>query len=160
MDDVTHSSIELGEVSDRRKGAERRRLPRRKTWKNGRTLWSNGDSSECVIRNLSETGAQLELRGPIPNRFDLHVEGDQWRRSCSVVWRKENRAGVKFNEPLPLSQHEKKPVRNISGFRYYISACSQLAGRAAPEDRALLLEMAQAWRSVIRRLERSAREAV
>jgi hypothetical protein len=158
MDDVTHASVELGEVSDRRKGGDRRRLPRRKTWKNGRAFWSNGDSSECTVRNLSETGAQLELRGPLPNRFDLLVEGDQWRRSCSVVWRKENRAGVKFDEPLPPSQYAKKPFRNISGLRYYISACSELAERSVPADRALLLEMAQAWISVIRRLRRSGRQ--
>lgn len=160
MDDVSHSNIEVDEVSDRRKRADRRRLPRRKTWKNGRTLWPNGDSSECIVRNLSETGANLELRGPIPNRFDLLVEGDQWRRSCSVVWRNENRAGVKFDEPLPLRSTEKKPFRSISGFRYYASACHELAERAAPADRALLVEMAQAWISVIRRLQRTARSVV
>jgi PilZ domain len=159
MDDVTHSSIELGEVDDRRKTADRRRLPRHKTWKTGLTLWSNGDSSECIVRNLSETGAQLELRGPIPNRFDLLVEDGQWRRSCSVVWRRENRAGVKFDEPLPFSQFAKKPFRT-TGFRYYVSACHELAERAVPPDRALLLEMAKAWRSVIRRLQRSARPLV
>jgi hypothetical protein len=159
MDDVTHSSIELGEVDDRRKGADRRRLPRHKTWKNGRSIWPNGDSSECIVRNLSETGAQLELRGPIPNRFDLVVEGGQWRRSCSVVWRKENRAGVKFDELLPFSQFANKPFRT-TGFRYYASACHELAERAVPADRALLLEMARAWSSVMRRLRRSARPVV
>jgi hypothetical protein len=158
MDDVTRSSIELGEVDDRQKNPDRRRLPRRKTWKNARTFWSNGDSSECIVRNLSESGAQLELRGPLPNRFDLLVEGDQFRRSCSVVWRRENRAGVMFDEPPPPSGYAKEPFGNISDFRYYVSACSELAERALPKDRALLLEMAQAWMKVIRCLGRSAHQ--
>ena len=109
MNDVTHSLFDPGAIDDRRKSADRRRLPRRKTWKNGRTLWPNGDSCECIVRNLSETGAQLELRGPIPNRFDLLVDGDQWRLSCSVVWRKENRLltmARRSAEPNHMGQHD------------------------------------------------------
>lgn len=158
MDDVTHSSIEPGEVDDRQKNPERRRFPRRKTWKNGRTLWSNGDSSECIVRNLSESGAQLELRGPLPNHFDLLVDGDQCRRSCSVVWRMEKRAGVRFDESLPPGHYAKEPFGNIPDFRRYVGACSELAERALPKDRALLLEMAQAWMDVIRCLQERARQ--
>ena len=155
MDDVPHSSIALGQIDDRQKSLERRRWPRRKTLKNGRTLWSNGDSSECIVRNLSEAGAQLELRGPIPNRFDLLVEGDQCRRSCSVVWRRENRAGVRFDEP-PSDRYAKEPFGTIPDFGHYVGACSELAERALPKDRVLLLEMAQAWMDVTRCLRRSA----
>lgn len=160
MDDVTHSNIALGEVDDRQKNAERRRWRRRKTWKNGKTLWSNGDSSECIVRNLSEAGAQLELRGPLPNRFDLLVEGDQCRRSCSVVWRRENRAGVRFDEPLPPGRDAKEPFGTIPDFGHYVGACSALAERALPKDRALLLEMAQAWTDVARCLRRSTRQTL
>lgn len=150
MNDVTHPNIALGQIDDRQENPERRRWPRRRTWKNGRTFWSNGDSSECIVRNLSEAGAQLELRGPLPNRFDLLVEGDQRRRSCSVVWRREKRAGVRFDEPPSPTRYAKEPFESISGFAYYVSACSELAERALPEDRALLLEMAQAWVNVVR----------
>jgi hypothetical protein len=158
MDDVTHSGIEPGEVDDWQKNPDRRLRPRRKTWKNGRTFWSNGDSSECIVRNLSETGAQLELRGPLPNRFDLLVEGDQRRRSCSVVWRRENRAGVRFDELLPPGRCAKEPFGTIRDFGCYVGACSELAERALPKDRVLLLEMAQAWMDVIRCLQKSARQ--
>jgi len=160
MGDVTHSSIELGEVADRQKIPERRGWPRRKTLKNARTLWSNGDSSECIVRNLSETGAQLELRGPLPNRFDLLVEGDECRRSCSVVWRRESRAGVRFDAPLPPGRYAKEPFGIIPDFGHYVGACTELAERALPKDRALLLEMAQAWTDVARCLRRSARQAL
>src|SRR5579864_4632966 len=88
--------MQLGEIDDRRTTPDRRLASRRKILKFGKTFWPNGDSSECLVYNLSETGAQLEVRSPVPNVFDLLVEGDPWRRSCSVVWRKANRAGVKF----------------------------------------------------------------
>jgi hypothetical protein len=77
---VITGRIELVEIDDRRQTpalerriavAERRGSPRRKILKIARTYWQNGDSVECGIRNLSESGAQLEVRGPIPNSFDL-----------------------------------------------------------------------------------------
>ena len=160
MDDVPHSSIALGQIDDRQKIPERRRWPRRKTLKNARTLWSNGDSSECIVRNLSETGAQLELCGPLPNHFDLLVEGDQCGRSCSVVWRREKRAGVRFDAPLPPGRDAREPLGTVPDFGHYVGACSELAERALPKDRALLLEMAQAWMDVARCLRRSAREVL
>ena len=59
-----------GEVGDRRQTPDRRSSTRRKILKGGRTYWLNGDSSECTVLNVSETGAHLELRGPAPNVFD------------------------------------------------------------------------------------------
>src|SRR5271163_2925716 len=95
-------SVQLGEIDDRRRQPDRRGSLRRKILKRGLTYWPNGDSSECTVYNLSETGAQLELRGLAPNLFDLVVEGDRWRRRCSVVWRKANRVGVQFQDQSPL----------------------------------------------------------
>ncbi|RTL75065.1 MAG: hypothetical protein EKK35_23605 [Bradyrhizobiaceae bacterium] len=53
---------------------------------------------ECTIRNLSDTGAALEVVSPlgIPHEFDLIVEADSTTRQCRVVWRKERRIGVTF----------------------------------------------------------------
>jgi hypothetical protein len=54
---------------------------------------------DCVVRNVSETGAALEVESPIgiPDQFDLFVTKDRSRRSAHVVWRKERRIGVKFD---------------------------------------------------------------
>jgi hypothetical protein len=38
---------------DRRANSDRRRSPRKKVLKGGRTAWQNGDSTECVVHNLS-----------------------------------------------------------------------------------------------------------
>ena len=55
-------------------------------------------ADHCIItRNLSETGACLEIHVPVLHQtFDLVFDHEQSRRSCCVVWRKEPRVGVKF----------------------------------------------------------------
>ena len=144
-------------IEDRRENIDRRGAPRRKVLRGGRTFWPNGDSSGCIICNLSETGAQLELNGPAPNSFELVIEGEEWRRKCTVVWRKANRVGVEFREPLEFTAAPRRS-RGIADFRRYGVACQLLAGRVAPSDRPLVLEMAEAWEAAIRRLRRQARK--
>jgi hypothetical protein len=146
--------IQLSEIDERRLTPNRRGSSRRKTLKSGRTFWSNGDSSECIVYNLSDTGARLDARSPVPNEFDLVVDGEPWRRSCVVIWRKENRIGVKFHAPSRLDPTIAKysPAR----FMQFVEECRTLAQRADPSHRELLLEMADAWVVVVRRLRRSA----
>jgi hypothetical protein len=51
-----------------------------------------GDAIDCIVRNISETGAALEALSPlyIPDRFTLFVQADQLKRRCRVVWRKKD----------------------------------------------------------------------
>ena len=72
--------------------------PRRRTLKAG-TIEFSGGGIDCTVRNVSETGAALEVVSPlfIPDRFTLFVPSDQFKRRCHVVWRKEKRIGVEFD---------------------------------------------------------------
>jgi hypothetical protein len=72
--------------------------PRRRLLKAG-SIQFGGGVIDCVVRNISETGAALEVLTPlyIPDRFTLFVQTDQLKRACRVVWRKEKRMGVKFD---------------------------------------------------------------
>jgi hypothetical protein len=144
----------LAEMDDRRRVPDRRRASRRKILKAGQTLWPNGDSSECLVCNLSETGAQLDIRGPIPNIFDLVIDGDPRRRSCSVIWRNANRAGVKFQEQTQLVPSPKSLVGQVSECKRFAEMCFAMSERAVPSDRQLFLEMANAWLIVVRYLQR------
>ena len=58
----------------------------------------NGGVIDCVIRNVSETGAALEVASPlgIPETFNLVISGDHSIRPCKVAWRKDKRIGVAF----------------------------------------------------------------
>jgi len=54
---------------------------------------------DCTVKNLSDTGAALEILSPlyVPDRFTLFVPSDQFKRRCHVVWRKERRIGIAFD---------------------------------------------------------------
>jgi PilZ domain len=76
---------------------EHRTAPRRRLLKAGRISFGGG-TIDCTVRNLSETGAALEVSSPvgIPERFTLVIEPNHIHVPCRVVWRKETRIGVHF----------------------------------------------------------------
>jgi hypothetical protein len=76
---------------------EHRTAPRRRLLKTGKISFGGG-AIDCTVRNLSETGAALEVNSPvgIPEQFTLVIEPDQIRVPCRVVWRKETRIGIHF----------------------------------------------------------------
>lgn len=87
-----------GRIDDRRKAVtDRRKSLRLKTLKGAQIILRNGAPLACIVRNISETGAKLEVCGPVlQNAFDLVFDLDHSCRSCRVVWRKEPMLGVKF----------------------------------------------------------------
>jgi hypothetical protein len=148
---------ELAEVDDRRVNSERRGVARRKVLRGGRTLWQNGDATECIVYNLSETGAHLEIRGPVPNIIDLLIDGDLSPRTCWVVWRKANRIGVKFQDSPQFFRMPGEPMKGTSAYIKHADDCRMLAMRAGPSDCATLLKMAEAWERAARRLRKTIR---
>lgn len=76
---------------------EHRAAPRQRVLKAG-TIEFGGEAIPCTVRNLSASGAAIEINSPLwfPDRFVLAVESEGWRRPCRVVWRKEKRLGVTF----------------------------------------------------------------
>lgn len=77
---------------------EQRLQPRRNTMILATIMFDNGRTRlDCVIRNLSEGGAKLELatvRG-VPQTFDLLVPGHR-PQPCRVAWRALKEMGVQF----------------------------------------------------------------
>jgi hypothetical protein len=75
-----------------------RTASRRRVLKAG-SIEFGGGVFDCTIRNVSDTGAALEVMTPlyIPDRFTLKNETDNSNRACRVVWRKEKRIGVTFD---------------------------------------------------------------
>ena len=72
--------------------------PRRRVLKTG-SIQFGGGAIDCSVRNVSETGAALEVVTPlfIPDHFTLFVPSDQVKRPCHIVWRKEKRIGIAFD---------------------------------------------------------------
>lgn len=76
---------------------EHRISPRRRVLKTGQIAFSDKvPKLECTVRNLSDTGALLQISTTVgmPASFGLFVDGV--RHSCQVVWRTETRLGVAF----------------------------------------------------------------
>ena len=84
-------------INDRRASVRDRRSSRwTKTLKGAQIFWPTGNPVKCIVRNLSETGAKIEVHSPVQGTVDLVFDRDQSRHSCRVVWCKEPMMGVEF----------------------------------------------------------------
>jgi PilZ domain len=74
---------------------EQRRAQRHRVYKAG-TIEFSGTTISYVVRNISASGAAIEVNTPLwfPDRFTLGVGGQ--RKLCHVVWRREKRIGLAF----------------------------------------------------------------
>jgi hypothetical protein len=77
---------------------DRRSEPRLRTFK-AATIEFDGAGIDCTVRNMSATGASLEVPSPvgIPHEITLNVPTRQLRRHGYIVWRKQKRVGVTFD---------------------------------------------------------------
>jgi hypothetical protein len=48
-------------------------------------------SIDCTVRNLSETGAALDVTSPVGIPNELMLVTDDHQLSCRVIWRREKR---------------------------------------------------------------------
>jgi PilZ domain-containing protein len=78
--------------------SEHRRAQRFRVFKVG-TIEFSGNAIPCTVRNLSASGAALEINSPLwfPDSFTLGIASDGLHRACHVVWRREKRIGVAFD---------------------------------------------------------------
>lgn len=79
-------------------GIENRLSVRRNTAIEAQVVYDGGKSRlGCIIRNLSDTGAKIEVSSVIgvPPNFDL-VAPRYRAKACRVVWRSLREMGVQF----------------------------------------------------------------
>jgi len=81
--------------------AERRQFGRRRTYVHGHINARGRPSVPCVMRDVSEGGALLEVSHPqwLPSRFRLIVEADGFEADCEIVHRGDDSVGVRFTAP-------------------------------------------------------------
>ena len=63
------------------------------------TIVFGGSGIDCLVRNISDSGANLEVESQIgiPNSFDLVIDTEHSNHHCHVVWRKARRIGIAFD---------------------------------------------------------------
>ena len=76
-----------------------KRAARRYRVLKGATIAFDGSGVACTVRNLSSSGAAVELasRASLPPSFMLVIEKDQFIRRCHPVWSNDKRIGVAFD---------------------------------------------------------------
>jgi hypothetical protein len=77
---------------------ESRRASRLHVLKTAAIKFVGGGTINCLVGNLSSTGAALEVsnQAGIPGRFILVTPVDGLHRPCRTVWRNEHRIGITF----------------------------------------------------------------
>jgi hypothetical protein len=83
---------------------ERRKVQRTRVLKGAKIIFNHRVSLlDCIVRNLSEAGACLQLASPLgfPTTFELSLDGDPSLRLCRVIWQSGDRIGVAFQTPEP-----------------------------------------------------------
>ena len=75
-----------------------RQSQRLRTLKGGSIVFGHASGIDCVIRNMSQTGACLEIASPmgIPDDFILLIKPEIVKRNCRVAWRSAAKIGVSF----------------------------------------------------------------
>jgi PilZ domain len=84
----------------------RRSSARNRSFIRGRIQFNNGQASfDCLVRDLSQTGARLAVTGsaPLPDVFELLLPSRDARFRAQVRWRHADDIGVAFlNADAPL----------------------------------------------------------
>jgi hypothetical protein len=80
--------------------AERRRYPRIRIQKDAKVVIGTASVLDCVIRDLSSTGARIEIldAAGLPEALDVTFDGGRTFRPCRLRWRSPTETGVEFFE--------------------------------------------------------------
>jgi len=102
---------------------ERRDALRQKSLLRGIVYFNGGNCAvECIVRDVSETGARLKFQRPptAANVLDLHIPNKGQRLRANVRWHQNDEIGVAFESTL------------ISSESALVSSVPQLSAAAVP----------------------------
>src|SRR5229473_1837922 len=70
------------------------------------TISFDGSGIDCLVRNMSVGGANLEVESQIgiPSSFDLVINVEHSNHHCHVMWRKARRIGVAFDQAMSATE--------------------------------------------------------
>ncbi|WP_375465957.1 PilZ domain-containing protein [uncultured Methylobacterium sp.] len=94
---------------------------RQRVFLKGRIIFNNGASSmDCLVRDLSASGARLALSqsATLPEMFELYIPQKERTFRSFLRWRREDGVGVTFNnqatKPAPIQPAPDVPVADAS----------------------------------------------
>ncbi len=94
---------------------EKREVPRQRTYLGGRVVQDDGISFACVIRNVSVTGAMIEVPQMmvLPDTWTLIDMKNAVAHRVCVSWRQETRLGVRIEDSFDLTGAVAEPLRHV-----------------------------------------------
>ena len=80
---------------------ERRRFQRTIVFKAATLILAGRSTVRCIVRNLSNHGACLQLHSTadLPGEFDLTFDTGRTLRKCRIAWQTLTNVGVSFERP-------------------------------------------------------------
>jgi hypothetical protein len=80
---------------------DRRRFQRTIVFKAATLMLASRSTLRCIVRNLSNHGACLQLSSTadLPDVFDLTFDTGRTLRKCRVAWQTLTNVGVSFEKP-------------------------------------------------------------
>ena len=81
---------------------ERRRFPRTRVFKGAKLILGGRSTLSCIVRNLSNHGACLQLPSTrdLSAEFDLSFDTGRTLRKCRIAWQTLTNVGVSFDQPM------------------------------------------------------------
>lgn len=96
--------------------SERREATRKRVYLGGRIVhrYIRSDTN-CLLRNLSPTGARIVVGAtiPLPDRFDIVIDHCGTTRSAEAIWRSGDAMGIRFVTDAP----ERERLHTVGGER-------------------------------------------
>jgi PilZ domain len=94
-------TVRLRSIGASARPIERRQFGRRKTSIHGLISARGRPDVPCVMRDVSDGGALLEVPHPqwCPSRFRLVIEANGFETECEIVHRTATAVGVRFMTP-------------------------------------------------------------
>ena len=77
---------------------ERRKSGRSRVLKSAKLVLGRSAIIDCVVRNLTNKGARLQIANTVdlPEDFEMTFDGGYSIRPCRLVWRTVTETGVEF----------------------------------------------------------------
>lgn len=129
--------------------SEHRRESRQRVFLKGRIMYNNGASSlDCLVRDLSATGARLAMSETttLPEAFDLYIAQKDKTYRATLRWRREDGVGVTFPEEARVAAAPAASPAEQAGTDASVSMLLRRVSELEAENatlRRLLASMAQ-----------------
>ena len=108
---------------------DKRSAVRVRSFLRGRVVFNNGQSSmDCVVRDISSTGARLEFSEAvtIPDRFELYVPQKDTTYRVVLQWRRAGEIGVAIENGQGTGAPEASPDGSAARIQHLEAEVSQL----------------------------------